>query len=1079
MRFIADFHIHSHFSLATSRELAPEFLDYWARIKGIRVVGTGDFTHPGWIKEMKEKFVPAEPGLFKLKKEFLLKNGRGDMQELTSRPEIDPRFILTSEISTIYKKNDKVRKVHSIIFAPDFETAEKINSSLNGLGANLKSDGRPIIGLDCRNLLEIALTASPDIFFVPAHIWTPWFSVLGSKSGFDSIDECFGDLSRHIYAVETGLSTDAPLNWMCSFLDRFTLLSNSDAHSPDKLGRNANIFNTDLSYAAILQALKTGDSKKFHGTIDLFPQEGKYHFDGHRKCGIGWDPVETFKHKGICPKCGKPVTVGVINRIVELSDRTKIQDRPNRLPFYSIIPLREILSEILQVGPASKKVDEQYFSFIKKFGPELNVLLDIPVEEIRSKNNPLLAEAIDRMRKRQVYIQEGYDGEYGVIKVFNEKELHSIGNSDSLFTNIKFASPGPQRELINFSLDDYQKLKQQYIGNPRVQPKLSKVIKSAAASVQLPNGLNVLQAEAAEHHLGHALVLAGPGTGKTKTLTAKIQYLLKDQKLDPGKILAITFTNKAAAEIRERVARELGEDVASAVTIKTFHGFGSSILNENAVSSKAFRVILSQDDRLAILRSIINNNRKTKSISKKLEQTKQALLTAPDIEDPELRAIFVDYQNYLKMNALVDFDDLIYLPYHMLKSDAKLRSLYQKCYQWILIDEYQDINFSQYQMIRLLCGKNTNVFAVGDPNQAIYGFRGSDVKFIQNYMRDFTGAKIFQLKQSYRCSNKILKASDNIINPGGVDTLLEGLHDGVNIQIHSSRTEHSEAEFVAQTIEQMIGGLGFYSMDTRTAVNEESAHITSLADFAILVRSKHQLPALMDALNNRGIPFQISNEDPLSETEPYRSILDILCFIQKPDNQFIRLRLMDNVSLKPLDLEHGFVEMRALSLHEKVTFICQNYLAVPIPKDEIDKAVAMARYCQNDASKFIELVNLNFKIDLLDVKLEKVSLLTLHAAKGLEFRCVFLAGCEDGLLPYTIFEKNNEDIEEERRLFYVGMTRAKNYIYLCSAQKRFLFGQEYRLKRSRFIDLIERGLLDLSKDKARKKTDKLGQPELF
>ncbi len=343
MRFIADLHIHSHFSRATSKKLSPEFIHYWAGVKGISVVGTGDFTHPGWLKELKDKLVPSEEGLFKLKKEHQKELNIPKAIDLC--PEI--RFILSAEISNIYKKNNKVRKVHNVVLAPDFATAEKIQESLLKIGGNITSDGRPILGLDSRDLLEMVLEASERTYFIPAHIWTPWFSVLGSKSGFDSIDECFEDLTPYISAVETGLSTDAPMHWMCSFLDKYTLVSNSDAHSPEKLGRNANILDTNLSYTDIIRAMKSGDPQKFLGTIDLFPQEGKYHYDGHRKCGIRWDPVQTLKNKGICPKCGKKVTVGVMNRVVELSDRKDLDERPNRLPFYSIIPLKEILSEIM------------------------------------------------------------------------------------------------------------------------------------------------------------------------------------------------------------------------------------------------------------------------------------------------------------------------------------------------------------------------------------------------------------------------------------------------------------------------------------------------------------------------------------------------------------------------------------------------------------------------------------------------------------------------------------------------------------------------------------------------------------
>jgi len=308
MKLIADFHIHSHYSRATSKQLTPEYLELFGRKKGINVIGTGDFTHPGWLDELQQKLQPAEQGLFKLKEEFRLKE---------VAPKGVVRFMLTSEISNIYKKHDKTRKVHNVICAPDFQTVHKINHKLESIGGNLKSDGRPILGLDSRDLLEIALEANEHIFFIPAHIWTPWFSALGAKSGFDSIHECYDDLTKYIHAVETGLSTDPAMNWMISELDQFTLLSNSDAHSPDKLGRNANWFDTELNYDDIIEAMRNGGNKGFKGTIDMFPQEGKYHYAGHRKCKVCLNPVEVIEAGGICPVCGKKVTEGVMNRVAK------------------------------------------------------------------------------------------------------------------------------------------------------------------------------------------------------------------------------------------------------------------------------------------------------------------------------------------------------------------------------------------------------------------------------------------------------------------------------------------------------------------------------------------------------------------------------------------------------------------------------------------------------------------------------------------------------------------------------------------------------------------------------------------
>ncbi len=431
MEYIADLHIHSHFSIATSKELVPEHLDLWGRIKGITVVGTGDFTHPGWTEELQAKLERAEPGLFQVKPELRL--DQGPILDRTSNGHV--RFVLSAEISTIYKKGDKTRKVHHVILAPDFDTVARIQRSLGKIG-NITSDGRPILGLDSRDLLEIALEASEDIVFIPAHIWTPWFSALGDKSGFNSIDECYGDLAGHIHAIETGLSSDPPMNWRCSFLDRFTIISNSDAHSPQKLGREANLLNAELSYPGLAGAIRSGDPKRFLGTVEFFPEEGKYHHDGHRKCNVSWDPRETAKYDGICPVCGKRVTVGVLNRVTQLADRAAEQSRIERPPFYSMIPLKEILSEIIGVGPNSKKVALHYDELIRKAGSEFALLLHQSVPRVREIGGDVLAEAVGRMRSGRVHVHAGYDGEFGKIKAFTEKERQAFSGQGVLFPDM-------------------------------------------------------------------------------------------------------------------------------------------------------------------------------------------------------------------------------------------------------------------------------------------------------------------------------------------------------------------------------------------------------------------------------------------------------------------------------------------------------------------------------------------------------------------------------------------------------------------------------------------------------------------
>jgi uncharacterized protein (TIGR00375 family) len=416
MRFIADLHVHSRYSRATSRDMCPEGLWKWAQLKGISVIGTGDFTHPGWLKELNEKIEPAEPGLFALRQEFR-------SNDVPASCKADVRYILSAEISCIYSKNGRTRKVHCVILTPDFAAAARLNLALARIG-NLHSDGRPILGLDAKELLRITLDASPDALFIPAHAWTPHFSVFGAASGFDSLEECFEDLTPYIYAIETGLSSDPLMNWRLSALDRITLVSNSDAHSAAKLGREANILDTELSYPAITEAVRT--RKGFSGTIEFFPEEGKYHHDGHRDCGVSLSPKETIHYGYLCPVCGRKMTVGVMHRVEKLADREHGFRPAGAPPFTSIIPLPEIIAEGLRCGVNTKKVEALYLPLLEQLGSEFRILMDAPLDDIERAGTPLIREAIARMRAGNVHIAPGYDGEFGKVRIFEEVERKEI-----------------------------------------------------------------------------------------------------------------------------------------------------------------------------------------------------------------------------------------------------------------------------------------------------------------------------------------------------------------------------------------------------------------------------------------------------------------------------------------------------------------------------------------------------------------------------------------------------------------------------------------------------------------------------
>ena len=410
MKTIADLHIHSRFSMATSREGTPENLDFWARKKGISLIGTGDFTHPVWREELKERLVSEGNGLYRLRDEYVKEESRKFPGEGT-------HFVVSGEISSIYKKNGKTRKVHNVILLPGLEAADAMAQRLEKIG-NIHSDGRPILGLDSHDLLEMMLDVCPEGILIPAHIWTPHFSVLGAKSGFDSVEECFEELTPYVHALETGLSSDPAMNWRISKLDRYQLVSNSDAHSPSKLGREANLLDIDCSYEGLYRAIQTGEG--LEGTVEFFPEEGKYHFDGHRKCGVSLSPVEAERLGGICPVCGKKLTMGVDHRVEQLADRAEGFVKKDGKKYESLVPLPEVISACMGYSTASKKVQGCFEQMLQTLGTEFDILRNVPSEDIKTCAGERIAEGIENVRTGNVKRIPGYDGEYGKIELFDE-----------------------------------------------------------------------------------------------------------------------------------------------------------------------------------------------------------------------------------------------------------------------------------------------------------------------------------------------------------------------------------------------------------------------------------------------------------------------------------------------------------------------------------------------------------------------------------------------------------------------------------------------------------------------------------
>jgi len=1059
MKFIADLHIHSKYSRATAKNLDFENLYYAAQIKGVQVVGTGDFTYPAWISDIESKLEEMEPGLFSLKKE-IAKDIDKTIPESCRNPV---RFVLQTEISNIYKKDDRVRKNHNLVYFPDIVSVKKFNAKLDAIG-NIKSDGRPILGLDAADLLSIMLEVNDKGFFVPAHIWTPWFSMFGSKSGFDSIEECFGSLKEHIFAVETGLSSDPPMNWRIEDLDDVRLISNSDAHSPGYIGRNASVFNTDLSFSHIRQALEKNDLEKYQGTLDMYPHQGKYHYDGHRKCNICLNPAATAKIDGICPACGRKVTYGVLNRVQELSTRPEGYRPENRQGFKSIIPLADILSEIFEVGPKTKKVAGYYNRAIEILGPELGILLDKSFEEIGTANVPLLAEAIMKMRTGDIDIDPGYDGEYGKVNIFSRQEKERLKGEKYLLFNLP-EKKGKTRAKKAVVILDVKKKK----------IKKNQKIKQPVKIQDLLTGLNSEQTRAVESTARAMVIQAGPGTGKTRTLTAKIAYLVSKKAINPGNILALTFTNKAARQLEQQIDKYMPQKIKAPVLAATFHSFCLRLLKEY----KGFNAAIADDSlRISLIREAMGKDIKRGMVNKTdqlISRCKQNLLFPDDnlkevVTSDESESFKKRYSAYLilcKEQNVVDFEDLIFMTVKMLKDDEKILSKVQKTYHYIFIDEYQDLNFGQYELAKLISQDN-HIVVIGDPDQSIYGFRGSDNKYFKRFSLDFPGCEKRVLMKNYRSSKTILDASFQMINKSlEKDEKLKVFSDMETSQkliIKETATEYAEAVAIGKMIEKLMGGTSFFSMDAgKTDPDEQKEY--SFADFAILCRTSRQCEIFVSVFEKEGIPFQTADKKKFFEIE---GIKQLICLCRT---------MVDSADVSD--------ELKNCDTETQLKFLCKKEdLSKMIKGNDkaeqaFEKLLSIARL-HKDLKSFLNALALNQDTDTLEFNVEKVSLMTLHAAKGLEFPVVFVAGCEQGLLPFAKDGKNIDDFEEERRLFYVAMTRAMDILCLTYAKKRSLYGKRFKRQRSCFIEDIEKKLTQMEKSFAPLKVrEKEKQLELF
>jgi len=967
---ICDLHIHSKYARATSTDCAPAPLDLWARKKGISLVGTGDCTHAAWRSELKEALIREESGLYRLKNELRLPL-EGPCADAS------PRFVITGEISTIYKKNGKTRKVHHVIMLPSLEGAERFSLRLEGYGANLHSDGRPILGLDSRDLLEMLMDTCPEAHLIPAHIWTPHFSLFGAFSGFDTLEECYGDLSGHIHALETGLSSDPPMNRQWSQLDKYLLVSNSDAHSPQKLGREATLLKGDLNWQNLSAVLSGQRPENFGGTLEFYPEEGKYHFDGHRSCGVCLDPSAAEAQNGLCPVCAKRMTFGVYHRTCQLADRPEGYMPEGAAPFERLVPLQEVAAASLGVSPASKKAAALYEQLIAQLGSEFYILRDLPLAKAEKAFGPCFKEALSRMREGRLHIAPGYDGEFGKVAIFAPGEREAFAGQTSFL--------------------DPASLEKKAVKKPAAKAG-DKPVPAQGASDR-PNDR---QQAAVISDKETTAVIAGPGTGKTKTLTARVMHLITEKKVPPEAIACVTFTQKAAEEMKSRLAA-LAPRQAKKVHIGTFHSLCLKLLEGVT--------LLSPEEQLFAAKELI--------FSRGWEMTPEKLLrllsryhaagVMPDELPQEAPGLYAQKLN--EWNA-VDFDGLL---------ARALRTSTPPPFTHLLVDEFQDVSPLQYRLTLKWAAACQTLFVIGDPDQAIYGFRGADSACFDQLRKDRPDLCLITLTENYRSTPQILACAQAAIQPngGGIRGLNPNRPQGDEVACWQAAGDFGEALAIAKAINRMVGG-----MDMSQTSDRETAR--SFSDIAILYRTHRQAEMLEKCLAEEGIPYRVTGR---SEELGEDAVRETVAFFRHLTDSRHPAALFPHHTRQQADA------LRPLVRKEKPARLLTTYRALmQLPPDPAWDHLMRIALCYEDMPAFLEALTLGEEGDVTRSGLkiyrsDAVTLSTLHGAKGLEFPVVFLSGLKQGLLP---LERPGLtcDLSEERRLFYVGVTRAKEKLIL-------------------------------------------------
>lgn len=1075
--FRADLHVHSRFSRATSSKLTVRHLSAWSMIKGLSVMSTGDFTHPAWREELRRDLVFDETtGLYKVREKTPVEaeipgfTRPGEMQE--------PLFLIQAEISSIYKKNGAVRKIHNLVFMPDLDSADRLSAKLAAIG-NITSDGRPILGLDSEKLLEMVLETDERGVLIPAHIWTPWFALFGSKSGFDSLEDCFGSLSPHIFALETGLSSDPDMNRLWSKLDKYALVSNSDAHSGENLGREANLFTGTPSYDGLFGALRraaagqpgSGDCL-FKGTVEFFPEEGKYHLDGHRACNVVLEPEEALKLDNICPVCGKPLTVGVLHRVKALADRKEPVQLKEDPGFISLIPLPEMIGEILNVGAKSRKVQTRQAELTHLFGSELDILHTVSESDLRQHWEPL-GEAVARMRRGDVIREGGYDGEYGVVRVFTESErktfLSGRLHAGSLLETTARPTTGA-------------KTTSKRTPKAASSPLSMQIPHQAAIAEQAPDPAHFPYSEAQQQAIKAGphpiLVLAGPGSGKTRTLVGRIQRLLQEGT-PPDRILAVTFTRRAAAELRERLALAMTDgdlpraDTLHALALSQWTLFEQrpqpSVLSEEQARN-VFAAANPEISKAALRKS-------WEALSLARERLECSALTRTGIscsEEPCGKDLLERYTAYKNERNLADYTDLLERWLARLSHSTSDTTCpdYRPPWTEILIDEIQDFSPLQLALIRALLpagsgiiptGGGQGFFGIGDPDQAIYGFRGAQPHIQATLAEVWPDLETITLADSHRSAAGILHSASALLGPeAACGALTPTRKTPACLHLFTAPDAGSEAAWIAEQTARLLGGTSHTLEDTRSSHKLSPLPTPcSPGEIAILVRMKTLLAPIQTALDRRGVPCSVPEAAPFWADPTVAALLNLAGnHFGKPVAPFLPLPTESDLSSDAQTIPDmawaGGPATVAEALGSKPPFD-----TLFRQSTAFHGLVNAYKEQGHSWDALLDWICLRQDLDLVKEQAEHVQIMTLHAAKGLEFRAVFLPALEEGLLPYqgmdallhpdAAHEEKKDAIAEERRLLYVGLTRARDAVFASCAEHRKLYGHMLKLPPSRFL----------------------------